>query len=69
MEKHTMTANLPIKEDYSMIYELIITGVCEMEAELKRRVRNELNLQTKIDLIRDSNGRSHRQLAERFDTG
>ena len=36
-----------------MIYELIITGVCEMEAKSKRHVRNKLSLQTKIDLPDD----------------
>ena len=37
----------------SMIYELIIKGVCEMEAKAKKRVRNEFFLQTIIDLAED----------------
>ena len=38
----------------------------EMEVTAKRCVKNELSLKTKLDVIRDSNGKSHRQLAERY---
>ena len=31
----------------NMLYDLIIIGASEMEAKAKRRVRNELSLQTK----------------------
>ena len=37
-----------------------------LEATAKKLVRNELSLKTKLDVIRDSNGKSHRQLAERY---
>ena len=41
----------------------------EMEATAKGRVRNELSLKAKLDVIRNSNGKSHRQLAERYNIG
>ena len=37
-----------------------------MEVKTKRCVRNELNLKAKLDVIRDSNGKSDWQLAERY---
>ena len=46
-----------------------ISGIAnqnEMEATAKRRVRNELNLKAKLGVIRDANGKSHRQLTERY---
>ena len=50
-----------------------ISGIAnqnEMEATAKRRVRNELSLKAKLAVIRDSNaGKSHRQLAERYNVG
>ena len=35
----------------------------QMEATAKRCVRNELSLKAKLDVIRDSTDKSHRQLA------
>ena len=36
---------------WGVIYELLITGVCEMEAKAKRRVTNELSLQKKKNYL------------------
>ena len=41
-----------------------ITNQKEMEATAKRHVRNKLSLKAKLDVIRDSNGKGHCQLAE-----
>ena len=46
-----------------------ITKQNEMEATAKRRVRNELSLKAKLDVIRESNGKSHRQSVERYNIG
>ena len=40
-----------------------------MDAPTKKRPRNELSLRTKIALINDSYGKSHRQLAELYNVG
>ena len=40
-----------------------------MEATAKRCVRNELSLKAKLDVIRESNGESHLQLAEWYNIG
>ena len=40
-----------------------------MEATAKRRVRNELSLKAKLDVIRESNGKSHQQSVERYNIG
>ena len=40
-----------------------------MDSKAKIRVRNELDLKSKISLIHDSNGKSHRQLADKHNIG
>ena len=46
-----------------------ITNQNEMELTPKRCDRNELSLKAKLDVIRDSNGKSHQQLAEWYNIG